>query len=418
MFRLASHKQRFHNYSSRLSKLLKTCTVLLPQWFRQYLPAALTPDCSAAYRNRFLAYDVRNARFAIALSCLAMQSYALIEMIWANSPTPWAPKTFKWLIAGYAAWTLWRLGRVRSYKELHLRVSCMMAIGLLGIFYANSLITGKEARAVLAIEVDTVQLMVWYGLAPGAGLWVALWGLVWASINILAIKTLWLDSPLEVQSYQLALMIGANLLGLGWLQVRSRWREAQLRKESEQHNHRELEQMAFTDELTGVMNRRRLLQCLAPWFEQYHLNGGDPPALLLSDLDRFKQINDTYGHETGDRVLQAFAQAVQNQLHQTLGDRALLGRLGGEEFLVAVVATNSAEAQSVALDICQTCRHLEVRSQDGQFVRFTTSIGFTLVARHDSTIMMSVARADAALYRAKHNGRDRVEWEPLPEPRV
>lgn len=415
MFRLASYKERFRNDLSRLSQFFKTFIVLFPQWFRQYFPDALIQGYSAAYRNRFLAYDVRNARFAIALICFAIQAYAaLIEQIWA-SQMPWASKTFKCAIIGYAVWTLWQLGRVRNHRELHLRVSCMMTIALIGIFYANSLLTGEGSHIALAIEVDTVQLLVWYGLAPGTGFWVALWGLGWAAINVLAIKTLWLDSPVGVRSSQLALMIGVNLLGLGWLYVRSRWRESQLRKESEQHNRHELEQMAFIDELTGVMNRRRLLQRLVPWFEHYRLNGGDPPALLLSDLDRFKQINDTYGHETGDRVLQAFAQAVQNRLHQTLGDRALLGRLGGEEFLIAVIATNLTEAQSVALDICQTCRNLEVRSQDGQIVRFTTSIGFTLVAKHDPAIMTGVARADAALYRAKHNGRNQVEWEPFLE---
>ncbi|TAD75299.1 MAG: GGDEF domain-containing protein [Oscillatoriales cyanobacterium] len=414
MFR-TPHRRRFRDDLHALSQLLKIFTLLLSQ-LRQYCQAGLVQVPSAAYCQRFLTNDVRNARVAIALICIAIQVYAALIEIWSESRSLQVSTTFKYAIISYALWTIWNLRRVHNHSELHFRISTMMAIALVGIFYANSLLTGEAAHHALAIEVDMVQVILWYGLAPGASFVVGFWAVCWSLINLLAIKILWLDAPVEVQARQVALMIGVNGLGLGWIYLRSRWREAQLAKEAEQHNRDELERMAFTDELTGVMNRRRLLQRLVPWVEEYRLDGGDPPALLLSDLDRFKLINDTYGHEAGDQVLQAFAQATQDRLHQTLGDRALFGRLGGEEFLIAIVAANSAEAQAVALDIGQTCRNLEVRSQDGNLIRFTTSIGYTLIAEYDSAIVDAIARADAALYRAKHNGRDRVEWEPIPNP--
>jgi hypothetical protein len=114
MFKLAQYKQRLCNRSCPSSQFLKTCTAFL-FWFRQHLPVALIHDCSAAYRNRFLAYDARNAQFAIALICVAIQVYAALIEVWPKAPTPQASITFKCAIIGYAVWTLWRLGRVRRF---------------------------------------------------------------------------------------------------------------------------------------------------------------------------------------------------------------------------------------------------------------------------------------------------------------
>jgi diguanylate cyclase (GGDEF)-like protein len=122
-------------------------------------------------------------------------------------------------------------------------------------------------------------------------------------------------------------------------------------------------------------------------------------ALLLIDLDHFKQVNDTYGHQGGDQALISFV----NEVNAVLRQPDLLGRLGGEEFLVLLPETTREEAIAVAERIRETC----ARERPGPHC--TTSIGVTTNLSDSDTMDTLLARADAAMYRAKHNGRNRVE---------
>jgi diguanylate cyclase (GGDEF)-like protein len=122
-------------------------------------------------------------------------------------------------------------------------------------------------------------------------------------------------------------------------------------------------------------------------------------ALLLIDLDHFKVVNDTYGHQGGDQALISFV----NEVNALLRQPDLLGRLGGEEFLVLLPETTRDEAIAVAERIRETC----ARERPGPTC--TTSIGVTTNLSVSDTMDTLLARADAAMYRAKHNGRNRVE---------
>src|SRR5262249_43302957 len=129
-------------------------------------------------------------------------------------------------------------------------------------------------------------------------------------------------------------------------------------------------------------------------------------ALLALDLDRFKAVNDAYGHAVGDQVLRQVAQAIQAALRQV----DVVGRTGGEEFVVVAPETTLEEARVVAERLRAAVARLEVRAPSGVRVRVTLSCG---VAAYDRTRAVSaddlLAAADAALYRAKSLGRDRVE---------
>lgn len=169
----------------------------------------------------------------------------------------------------------------------------------------------------------------------------------------------------------------------------------------------ELKARAATDLLTGVWNRFRLEE-MGQAEVHRQARYGQPLALVFMDLDRFKRVNDTHGHEAGDRVLQAFCATVRTCLRET----DLFGRWGGEEFLVLVPGTDAPSARLLAERIRQA---MEAQELPG-IGRVTVSAGVAACRPGDSWPVL-VARADAALYRAKSRGRNRVESEDgVPEP--
>jgi diguanylate cyclase (GGDEF)-like protein len=131
---------------------------------------------------------------------------------------------------------------------------------------------------------------------------------------------------------------------------------------------------------------------------------GKPVALLMLDIDHFKQINDRHGHAVGDAVLQHFAILARGTLRKI----DLIGRLGGEEFAALLPGTELDGARLYAERLRQEMETHPCPST-AQEIAFTVSIGLTLFDRNDSTTDLPLARADAALYCAKHNGRNRVE---------
>ena len=160
---------------------------------------------------------------------------------------------------------------------------------------------------------------------------------------------------------------------------------------------------ALIDPLTGISNRRAFLQ---DGEAQLHRQATDPRpiAVMLLDLDNFKSINDRFGHAIGDRVLQLFANVAGNCMRRA----DLFGRLGGEEFAALLVDATRERAMAVAEDIRRSFAEATCEV-DGRPVVATVSIG--IVISYDAVLDISalLAQADHALYRAKDNGRNRIE---------
>lgn len=160
-----------------------------------------------------------------------------------------------------------------------------------------------------------------------------------------------------------------------------------------------LQRQAETDELTGLFNRRAfadLAQTLLP--------PRAPLALLMFDVDHFKQVNDTYGHDRGDEVLRLMARTVTHGLRQ--GD--IFARLGGEEFAALLPGATVAEAQAAAEKLRLTFETQAVEGWRGPPIPFTVSIGVTACTEADRDVWPALKRADTALYAAKKGGRNRV----------
>jgi diguanylate cyclase (GGDEF)-like protein len=165
-----------------------------------------------------------------------------------------------------------------------------------------------------------------------------------------------------------------------------------------------MQHQATTDDLTGLNNHRFLIDYLGQQVAlAERLNA--PLAVLVIDLDHFKRVNDTYGHPVGDAVLSKFAQTLVGSIRRA----DLAARYGGEEFIVVMSNTAAVDARLVAEKIRAAAEAMQVPIDGGRNrVAVSVSIGGAAYPEDTTTAAELLATADAALYDAKHAGRNRV----------
>jgi len=164
----------------------------------------------------------------------------------------------------------------------------------------------------------------------------------------------------------------------------------------------ELQRLATTDVLTQSSNRRHFFECAQREFEQARLQG-TPMAFLLLDVDDFKLVNDTYGHQEGDVVLQRIAECGRKTLRR--GD--LFGRIGGEEFAAVFIGCAPDMAKQIAERLQREIQRLTFQRDDKTF-GITASQGLTNLGQQDQSLEALFARADAAMYQAKRQGKNQI----------
>ncbi|MCB1627959.1 MAG: GGDEF domain-containing protein [Xanthomonadales bacterium] len=223
----------------------------------------------------------------------------------------------------------------------------------------------------------------------------------------------WHRQPWVQMSILVALLVTVWMLAR-WrtrsLQARNRHLEAMVAERTQslwqqtaelEAANQKLQTLADQDGLTGVANRRRLDQAMELAFVD-SLRGDHPLAVLMIDLDHFKQFNDTHGHQRGDERLSSTARTLQGALRWP---RALLARYGGEEFVALLPDASLGDAQKVADELLRAARDIENASD-----RQTVSIGLAERRLHRADSPQALLTlADQALYRAKASGRDCVQ---------
>lgn len=232
-------------------------------------------------------------------------------------------------------------------------------------YFVQRDVANSPRRVVMSVPENTL-----YASLDGAARWAP-----WAMFGALTLVTLLFGRMLHrLQRNRLALRIANADLAL----------------------------LARVDKLTGLYNRRHIEDELAA-----HLNtaerSGSPLSVLMVDVDHFKLINDTHGHDVGDRALQSLAEAIRGSVR--LGD--VLGRWGGEEFVVLLPRTDVRAAAVVAERLREAAMNTSLSGRDGSRLRLTISVGVAASGSDDSGHSL-MARADAALYRAKQAGRNAI----------
>jgi diguanylate cyclase (GGDEF)-like protein len=178
------------------------------------------------------------------------------------------------------------------------------------------------------------------------------------------------------------------------------WRlECELREKNET-----LRRLSLLDGLTGLYNRRYLSDALSVEFQRA-VRYQSPLAVLMLDLDHFKQLNDAHGHLVGDAALAAVAAAIRSTVRQA----DVAGRYGGEEFLVIAPHTGPEGAARLAERLRQAIHAVCIPGQGGGKLRLSASLGVAVHRSEHASPEDLLGEADAALYRAKQTGRNRVE---------
>ncbi len=237
--------------------------------------------------------------------------------------------------------------------------------------------------------------------------------------------------PDDLNTYRGSLAVSAATLERWHLQFRvvlpdlgERWREAEARPRrmddgstvwhgfisditAHKQLERQLQDAAATDFLTGLPNRRHIMSRMEQELARVQRDPDGLAAVLMFDLDLFKDINDRYGHAMGDEVLKHFSQALLHELRKVDS----VGRIGGEEFAIILSGADMDDAFGFAERVRTRMADTPLRD-GGLVIPVTVSIGISAMVREDVTITASLSRADGALYLAKQAGRNCVRIAP------
>ena len=284
---------------------------------------------------------------------------------------------------------------------------------------AESVVHATSCAEALALVVDSVELVI-ASLSMPDGDPLRLVSQWRASEATRQVPILLIAGESELPRLAKGLDLGATdyliqpvdrneLLARTRTQIRRKRLQDRLRE-----NYRRSLSLALTDELTGLYNRRYVIAHLNELLARMP-EGGTATAVMIFDIDHFKQVNDRFGHPAGDCVLRELAERTLRQVRSV----DLVARVGGEEFVVVMPKTNLAGAAVVAdrLRLAVADQPFPLNA-DGESLPVTISIGVAITADNGESLEALLKRADDALYAAKNGGRNRVVAAPPSLPRM
>jgi two-component system, sensor histidine kinase LadS len=334
---------------------------------------------------------------------LAYTGYGF-EWLWPDLPRwqQWAPPTLMVLCACTGLlFAQSFLETRRHFPRLHLGVNVLIVANLVALVVTMG--SGWQGMALwLAFTFILAFTVIMLGLGIVSlrmGIRTSRYFLIAAACSMAGDATtalaVWGTIPYTVWTFRAAeigMLLEATLLALA---LTYRFRRGEARRV-------QAEQMARLDELTGL-NNRRAFQDISDAIWGSALREDRSLSVILLDIDHFKRVNDTYGHSAGDRVLQALAQVLRDKLR----DADVIARWGGEEFIVLLPDTTLDEAAAMAerLREAVAARNIDIPPHGA---RITASFGVTERRPGLKKLETLISEADRLMYRAKHQGRNRV----------
>ncbi|MFV5503508.1 MULTISPECIES: GGDEF domain-containing protein [unclassified Acinetobacter] len=286
-------------------------------------------------------------------------------------------------------------------------------------------------------NIQVLDRIVPIGTTVAAAAWIGLLVLsssphvatyIYASAIFILVANLCIQTQFKVAVYcsiliALFIMLGANQLmstsqafifavvfsPLWFFSIYINWnnilnvRRSFLRSLLDEWNYQTLKNLAHTDDLTQLYNRRHFVDMAERSIHQWPRHASS--CLLMFDVDHFKNINDSYGHDVGDRVLQLIAEVTRKEMRHS----DVLARFGGEEFIALLEDTQLQDSLVIAERIRCAIQKQYIYVKPNHAIRFTISIGIAELESHTQTLEDLIKQADIALYQAKKTGRNRIE---------
>ena len=283
-----------------------------------------------------------------------------------------------------------------SLTSIQMCVACLVV--MYGIYYAN------EVRGLFISMYILILLFGIFRLYTRQFLFISAFALLTYGVDIVLLnifRSQYIHLKIECfQWFGMAIvLISVSFIGGNISSIR---RELSVSHKKLQSSLKVIREMAIHDDLTGFYNRHHLMDLIDSEHNR-SVRTGSIFSLAIIDIDKFKNINDTYGHQIGDQVLRTFAAVIRSILRKT----DFCGRYGGEEFLIVLTQTD-LRAANVFAERIRECVENSFFPDLGPNSRVTVSIGLT-EHRMEENIEKTISRADDALYRAKKGGRNRVE---------
>jgi diguanylate cyclase (GGDEF)-like protein len=359
-------------------------------------------DLDPACKEYYLKADSELAAISIAAAVLLIPPIAYLDYYYyGQSADFYAAFSGDVLFALFSlgiVWAVLRSGQVRTYETL------VFAWGLVTSVFGLAATAFEPARVIenllfcllfFLANFVTLRNRLLFRMIPAAIICAAI-------LTALLTNSAWLTFA---NKYMFALtLLMLTVVGLTVLASNNRFRLATFAlQKSEREAHLLYEALARTDPLTGIPNRRSFYERAAQEWNRYARHS-EAFCIAVLDLDRFKLVNDSYGHAVGDEVLKQFSTLMTTHM------RAIdfFARVGGEEFAVLFAETHARDAVKAVTRLRTSLQTHKIRASEVE-VALTFSAGVAEVRRDDKSLDDTINRGDQALYRAKELGRDKIE---------
>lgn len=363
------------------------------------------------FYNLFLFFGIKEKYYALYVLYLctflaANASYNGYTFMYLFSDHPtvqnWAQSTsiFLFILTGLLFANSFL--NLEKYHQTLYKITKYVIFLIIGIALLSAMVGGYHMHVMLSIILVTLVSIYIFGMALFSWLtgnrsarfflFGATSGLIGAVITALTVMSFIPYSYMTYKANDFGMFIDVVLLSLA---LADRMKITQEKKLI-------AEKAAKTDVITGLTNRRGYYEISEMEYQRIQRHPSEL-SVIMFDIDRFKHINDNYGHDTGDRVLKDIASIVKNLIREY--DYAF--RMGGDEFLVLLPDTNEKQASRLAQRIRKEIEHYKL--EENSKLMISASFGIAQYIRKDTSIEKVTRRADEALYQAKKAGRNRIE---------
>ncbi len=374
------------------------------EWFNWRNPEDKLPgDLEDRYRRQFLQADVNHAIVGMMLLAFPLVPFVYSDYVVFGIGTHFFTlAAMRGIVFLYTMALLIRLRKINDPMAYDLQ---MLVWGIISVSLILVVNITRPPDYIYYYIFDIINIFIIYLGIPNRLFFRTSLALLITAGNLL--RCFFIRSSLDpfifgiiIISLLLANIVGV-VLSIRLYAYRRRQFLAQVEVEEIRDRFKEL---AATDSLTGIHNRRKFMELTENEMHRF-IRYQNPFTCLMFDLDHFKEINDKCGHAAGDQVLKEFTCKVLSQVRES----DIFGRLGGEEFGLILVETPLETARIIAERIRLAVSGINVSVKGKAINGITVSIGMTGTSEGDTSLECIIERADAALYRAKQQGRDRVE---------